>query len=222
MKKKDIKKLFHGEMSYYKEKMVVRFMSEQATAQAYSYLGDHIKELKLKGDDAEKLPWVNRQADKLFSQALDNFYRHSNIAYGLKIALEDICDELTLEVYQDYAMLIVDSDNFEVDPYTCVAEYGVSVLDNPLKDFAKLRKKYLEFSEKVSKAKANMGDAKDGTVTDEATSPDSKRATPDKETMEWMSFEELVQNTNAEDSSEVAPMKEALTEESPAEEESHE
>lgn len=210
MKKKDIKKLFHGEMSSYKEKLVVRFMSEQATAQAYSYLGDHIKELKLKGDDAEKLPWVNPQADNLSSKATDEFLRHSNIAYGIKIALEDICDELTLEVYEDYAMLIVDPDTFEIDPYTCVAECGVSVLDDPLKSFSKLRKKYLEFAEKVSKAKANMGDAKDDTVTDETTSPDSKHVIPDKETMEWMgSFEDLVQNVNTEDSS-----KEVLTEES--------
>lgn len=210
MKKKDVKKIFHGEMGSYKEKLVVRFMSEQATAQAYSYLGDHIKELKLKGDDAEKLPWVNPQADNLSSKAMDEFLRHSNIAYGLKIALVDICDELTLEVYEDYAMLIVDPDTFEIDPYICAAEYGVSVLDDLLKSFSKLRKKYLEFAEKVSKAKANMGDAKDDTVTDETTSLDSKHVIPDKETMEWMgSFEDLVQNANTEDSS-----KEVLTEES--------
>lgn len=204
MKKKDIKKLFHGEMSSYKEKLVVRFMSEKATAQAYSYLGDNIKGLKLKGDDAEKLPWVNPQADNLSSKAMDEFLRHSNIAYGIKIALEDICDELTLEVYEDYAMLIVDPDNFEIDPYTCVAECGVSVLDDPLKSFSKLRKKYLEFAEKVSKAKANMGDAKDEGTTDKATSPDTKSPIPEG----WCSFEDLVQNVNAEDSS-----KEVLTEE---------
>lgn len=218
MKKKDIKKFFHGEMSSYEKKLVVRFMSEKATAQAWSYLGDHIEELKLKGDDAEKLPWVNRQVDKLSSQALDNFYRHSNIAYGIKFALEGICDELAVEVYEDYAMLIVDSDNFEVDPFSYVADCGVSILDDPLNSFAKFRKKYLELANKISKAKADMGNAKDDGAVPEATSPDSKRSTPEG----WCSFEELVQNANAGDSPEVAPMKEALTEESPAEEESHE
>lgn len=220
MKKKDVKKIFHGEMDSYKEKLVVRFMSEKATAQAYSYLDDHIKELKLTGDDAEKLPWVNRQADNLCSKAMNESMRHSNIAYGIKFALEGICDELAIEVYDDYAMLIVDPDSFEVDPFSYVADCGVSILDDPLNSFAKLRKKYLELANKISKAKANMSDAKDDGVTAEATSPNSKWPTPEG----WSSFEELVQNANAEDSSEeVPPMEEALTKESPAaEEESHE
>lgn len=220
MKKKDVKKIFHGEMDSYKEKLVVRFMSEKATAQAYSYLDDHIKELKLTGDDAEKLPWVNRQADNLCTKAMNESMRHSNIAYGIKFALEGICDELAIEVYDDYAMLIVDPDSFEVDPFSYVADCGVSILDDPLNSFAKLRKKYLELANKISKAKANMSDAKDDGVVAEITTPDNKSSTSEG----WYgSFEELVQNTNAEDSSEVAPMKETLTEESPAaEEESHE
>lgn len=209
MKKKDVKKIFHGEMGSYKEKLVVRFMSEQATAQAYSYLDDHIKELKLTGDAAEKLPWVNRQADNLCSKAMNESMRHSNIAYGIKFALEGICDELAIEVYEDYAMLIVDSDNFEVDPFSYVAECGVSILDDPLNSFAKLRKKYLELANKISKAKANMGDAKDDNVTAEATSPDTKNPIPEG----WCSFEDLVQNANAEDSPKEAP-EEVLTEES--------
>lgn len=221
MKKKDVKKLFRGEMGSYKEKLVVRFMSEKATAQAYSYLDDHIKELKLTGDDAEKLPWVNRQADNLCSKAMDESMRHSNIAYGIKFALEGICDELAIEVYDDYAMLIVDPDSFEVDPFSYVADCGVSILDDPLNSFAKLRKKYLELANKISKAKADMDNAKDDGVVAEITTPDNKRSTSEG----WYgSFEELVQNANAEDSSEeVPPMEEALTKESPvAEEESHE
>lgn len=221
MKKKDVKKLFRGEMGSYKEKLVVRFMSEKATAQAYSYLDDHIKELKLTGDDAEKLPWVNRQADNLYSKAMNESMRHSNIAYGIKFALEGICDELAIEVYDDYAMLIVDPDSFEVDPFSYVADCGVSILDDPLNSFAKLRKKYLELANKISRAKADMDNAKDDGVTAEITTPDNKSSTSEG----WYgSFEELVQNANAEDSSEeVPPMEEALTKESPAEEEeSHE
>lgn len=224
MKKKDVKKIFHGEMDSYKEKLVVRFMSEKATAQAYSYLDDHIKELKLTGDDAEKLPWVNRQADNLCSKAMNESMRHSNIAYGIKFALEGICDELAVEVYDDYAMLIVDPDSFEVDPFSYVADCGVSILDDPLNSFAKLRKKYLELANKISKAKADMDNAKeDDGVTAEITTPDSKSPTPDG----WSgSFEELIQNVNAEDSSDEVPAEEAseevLTEEAPAEEESHE
>lgn len=223
MKKKTIKKIFHGEMGSYKEKLVVRFMSEQATAQAYSYLDDHIKELKLKGDDAEKLQWVNRQADNLCSKAMNESMRHSNIAYGIKIALEGICDELAIEVYEDYAMLIVDSDNFEVDPFSYVAECGVSILDDPLNSFAKLRKKYLELANKISKAKADMDNAKDDGVVAEITTPDNKSSTSEG----WYgSFEELVQNVNAGNSSDAASAeespKEAPAEESPVEEESHE
>ena len=221
MKKKDVKKLFRGEMGSYKEKLVVRFMSEKATAQAYSYLDDHIKELKLTGDDAEKLPWVNRQADNLCSKAMDESMRHSNIAYGIKFALEGICDELAIEVYDDYAMLIVDPDSFEVDPFSYVAGCGVSILDDPLNSFAKLRKKYLELANKISKAKADMDNAKDDGVVAEITTPDNKSSTSEG----WYgSFEDLVQNANAEDSSEeVPPMEKALTKESPtAEEESHE
>lgn len=224
MKKKDVKKIFHGEMDSYKEKLVVRFMSEKATAQAYSYLDDHIKELKLTGDDAEKLPWVNRQADNLCSKAMNESMRHSNIAYGIKFALEGVCDELAVEVYDDYAMLIVDPDSFEVDPFSYVADCGVSILDDPLNSFAKLRKKYLELANKISKAKADLDNAKDDGMTAEITTPDSKSQTPDG----WSgSFEELIQNVNAEDSSDEAPAEEAseevLTEESPAEEEeSHE
>lgn len=220
MKKKDVKKIFHGEMDSYKEKLVVRFMSEKATAQAYSYLDDHIKELKLTGDDAEKLPWANRQADNLCSKAMNESMRHSNIAYGIKFALEGICDEMAIEVYDDYAMLIVDPDSFEVDPFSYVADCGVSILDDPLNSFAKLRKKYLELANKISKAKADMDNAKaDDGMTAKITTPDSKHVIPDKETMEWMgSFEDLVQNVNAEKSSNEAP-----AEESPAEEEeSHE
>lgn len=228
MKKKDVKKIFHGEMDSYKEKLVVRFMSEKATAQAYSFLDDHIKELKLTGDDAEKLPWVNRQADNLCSKAMNESTRHSNIAYGIKLALEGICDELAVEVYDDYAMLIVDPDSFEVDPFSYVADCGVSILDDPLNSFAKLRKKYLELANKISKAKADLDNAKDDGMTTKITTPDSKHVIPDKETMEWMgSFEDLVQNVNAEKSSDEAPAEEApkevLTEETPAEEEeSHE
>lgn len=228
MKKKDVKKIFHGEMGSYKEKLIVRFMSEKATAQAYSYLDDHIKELMLKGDDAEKLPWVNRQADNLCSKAMNESTRHSNIAYGIKFALEGICDELSVEVYDDYAMLIVDPDSFEVDPFSYVADCGVSILDDPLNSFAKLRKKYLELANKISKAKADLDNAKDDGMTTKITTPDSKHVIPDKETMEWMgSFEDLVQNVNAEKSSDEAPAEEApkevLTEETPAEEEeSHE
>lgn len=229
MKKKDVKKIFHGEMGSYKEKLIVRFMSEKATAQAYSYLDDHIKELKLTGDDAEKLPWVNRQADNLCSKAMNESTRHSNIAYGIKFALEGICDELAVEVYDDYAMLIVDPDSFEVDPFSYVADCGVSILDDPLNSFAKLRKKYLELANKISKAKADLDNAKeDDGMTAKITTPDSKHVIPDKETMEWMgSFEDLVQNVNAEKSSDEAPAEEApkevLTEETPAEEEeSHE
>lgn len=223
MKKKDVKKIFHGEMDSYKEKLVVRFMSEKATAQAYSYLDDHIKELKLTGDDAEKLPWVNRQADNLCSKAMNESMRHSNIAYGIKFALEGICDELAVEVYDDYAMLIVDPDSFEVDPFSYVADCGVSILDDPLNSFAKLRKKYLELANKISKAKADLDNAKDDGMTAKITTPDSKSPTPDG----WSgSFEELIQNVNAEDSSDEVPAeeasKEALTEESPAEEEAHE
>lgn len=219
MKKKDVKKLFHGEMDSYKEKLVVRFMSEQATAQAYSYLDDHIKELMLKGDDAKKLPWVNSQAGNLCSKAMNESMRHSNIAYGIKFALEGICDELAIEVYEDYAMLIVDSDRFEVDPFSYVAECGVSILDDPLNSFAKLRKKYLELAEKISKTKDGMDNAKDDGVTAEITTPDSESSTSEG----WYgSFEELVQNADAEDSSDEAP-EEVLTEEAPAEEEeSHE
>lgn len=229
MKKKDVKKIFHGEMDSYKEKLVVRFMSEKATAQAYSYLDDHIKELKLTGDDAEKLPWVNRQADNLCSKAMNESMRHSNIAYGIKFALEGICDEMAIEVYDDYAMLIVDPDSFEVDPFSYVADCGVSILDDPLNSFAKLRKKYLELANKISKAKADLDNAKeDDGMTAKITTPDSKHVIPDKETMEWMdSFEDLVQNVNAEKSSNEAPVEESheevLTEEAPAEEEeSHE
>lgn len=223
MKKKDVKKIFHGEMDSYKEKLVVRFMSEKATAQAYSYLDDHIKELKLTGDDAEKLPWVNRQADNLCSKAMNESTRHSNIAYGIKFALEGICDELAVEVYDDYAMLIVDPDSFEVDPFSYVADCGVSILDDPLNSFAKLRKKYLELANKISKAKADMDNAKDDGMTAKITTPDSKSPTPEG----WCSFEELIQNVNAENSSDEAPVEESheevLTEEAPAEEEeSHE
>lgn len=224
MKKKDVKKIFHGEMDSYKEKLVVRFMSEKATAQAYSYLDDHIKELKLTGDDAEKLPWVNRQADNLCSKAMNESMRHSNIAYGIKFALEGICDELAVEVYDDYAMLIVDPDSFEVDPFSYVADCGVSILDDPLNSFAKLRKKYVELANKISKAKADLDNAKeDDGMTAKITTPDSKSPTPEG----WRSFEELIQNVNAENSSDEAPVEEApeevLTEESPAEEEeSHE
>lgn len=222
MKKKDVKKLIHGEMDSYKEKLVVRFMSEQATAQAYSYLDGHIKELMLKGDDAKKLPWVNSQVGNLCSKAMNESMRHSNIAYGIKFALEGICDELAIEVYEDYAMLIVDSGSFEVDPFSYVAECGVSILDDPLNSFAKLRKKYLELAEKISKAKADMDNAKDDGMTDKITTPDSKSPTPEG----WCSFEELIQNVNAEDSPDEAPAEEAseevLTEEAPAEEESHE
>lgn len=224
MKKKDVKKIFHGEMDSYKEKLIVRFMSEKATAQAYSYLDDHIKELKLTGDDAEKLPWVNRQADNLCDKAMNESTRHSNIAYGIKFALEGICDELAVEVYDDYAMLIVDPDSFEVDPFSYVADCGVSILDDPLNSFAKLRKKYVELANKISKAKADLDNAKDDGMTAKITTPDSKSQTPDG----WSgSFEELIQNANAEDSSDEAPAEEApkevLTEETPAEEEeSHE
>ena len=220
MEKKEFKKLFRGEMDSYEKKLVIRFMSEQATAQAYSYLSDHIRGLKLTGDgdDDEKLPWANRQADNLSSKAMNECMRHSNIAYGIKIALKDICDELAVEVYEDYAMLIVDDDTLEIDPYTYVAECGVSILDDPIKSFAKLRKKYLELAEKISKAKADMDNAKDNNVVSEATSPDSKSPTPEG----WCSFEELVQNANAEDSSEEALAEEAPTEEILQEEESHE
>lgn len=223
MKKKDVKKIFHGEMDSYKEKLVVHFMSEKATAQAYSYLDDHIKELKLTGDDAEKLPWVNRQADNLCSKAMNESMRHSNIAYGIKFALEGICDEMAIEVYDDYAMLIVDPDSFEVDPFSYVADCGVSILDDPLNSFAKLRKKYLELANKISKAKADLDNAKDDGMTVKITTPDSKSPTPEG----WRSFEELIQNVNAENSSDEAPAEESheevLTEESPAEEEeSHE
>ena len=140
--------------------------------------------------------------------------RHSNIAYGIKLALEGICDELAVEVYDDYAMLIVDPDSFEVDPFSYVADCGVSILDDPLNSFAKLRKKYLELANKISKAKADLDNAKEDGMTAKITTPDSKSQTPDG----WSgSFEELIQNVNAEDSSE-----EVLTEEAPAEEESHE
>lgn len=228
MKKKDVKKIFHGEMGSYKEKLIVRFMSEKATAQAYSYLDDHIKELKLTGDDAEKLPWVNRQADNLCSKAMNESMRHSNIAYGIKFALEGVCDELAVEVYDDYAMLIVDPDSFEVDPFSYVADCGVSILDDPLNSFAKLRKKYLELANKISKAKADLGNAKDDGMTAEITSVDDEDAPSKQQKAEWLgSFEELIQNANAEDSSDEAPAEEApkevLTEETPAEEEeSHE
>ena len=228
MKKKDVKKIFHGEMDSYKEKLVVRFMSEKATAQAYSYLDDHIKELKLTGDDAEKLPWVNRQADNLCSKAMNESTRHSNIAYGIKFALEGICDELAVEVYDDYAMLIVDPDSFEVDPFSYVADCGVSILDDPLNSFAKLRKKYVELANKISKAKADLDNAKDDGMTAEITSVDDEDAPSKQQKAEWLgSFEELIQNANAEDSSDEAPAEEAseevLTEETPAEEEeSHE
>lgn len=223
MKKKAIKKLIHGEMDSYKHDLVIRFMSEKATAQAYSYLGDHIKELKLKGDDAEKLPWVNRQAEKLFGDASDNFFRHSNIAYGLKLALYDLCDEFTLEVYEDYSSFIVDPNTLMIEPYSDVADYGVSILDGHNKAFSKLHKKYLQLADKISKAKADMDNAKDDGVTGEITTPDSKSHTPEG----WCSFEELIQNVNAEDSSDESPAEEAseevLTEETPAEEEeSHE
>ena len=225
MEKKEFKKLFRGEMDSYEKKLVIRFMSEQATAQAYSYLSDHIRGLKLTGDDDEKLPWANRQADNLSSKAMNECMRHSNIAYGIKIALKDICDELAVEVYEDYAMLIVDDDTLEIDPYTYVAECGVSILDDPIKSFAKLRKKYLELADKISKAKADLDNAKeDDGMTAKITTPDSKHVIPDKETIEWMgSFEDLVQNVNAKDSSDEAPEEEApeevLTEETPAEEE---
>lgn len=224
MEKKEFKKLFRGEMDSYEKKLVIRFMSEQATAQAYSYLSDHIRGLKLTGDDDEKLPWANRQADNLSSKAMNECMRHSNIAYGIKIALKDICDELAVEVYEDYAMLIVDDDTLEIDPYTYVAECGVSILDDPIKSFAKLRKKYLELADKISKAKADMDDAKeDDGVTAEITTPDSSHPTPEG----WCSFEDLVQNVNAEESSNEASAEdspeEVLTEEAPAEEEeSHE
>ena len=225
MEKKEFKKLFRGEMDSYEKKLVIRFMSEQATAQAYSYLSDHIRGLKLTGDDDEKLPWANRQADNLSSKAMNECMRHSNIAYGIKIALKDICDELAVEVYEDYAMLIVDDDTLEIDPYTYVAECGVTILDDPIKSFAKLRKKYLELADKISKAKADLDNAKeDDGMTAKITTPDSKHVIPDKETMEWMgSFEDLVQNVNAKDSSDEAPAEEApeevLTEETPVEEE---
>lgn len=234
MKKNKIKKLFHGEMDSYKEKLVVRFMSEKATAQAYSYLDDHIKELKLTGDNAEKLPWVNRQADNLCSKAMNESMRHSNIAYGIKLALEGICDELAIEVYDDYAMLIVDPDSFEVDPFSYVADCGVSILDDPLNSFAKLRKKYLELANKISKAKADMDDAKDDGAVAEITSADDEDTPSKQQKAERLgSFEELIQNVNAavaavssEDSSDEAPAeespKEAPAEESPVEEESHE
>lgn len=228
MKKKDVKKIFHGEMDSYKEKLVVRFMSEKATAQAYSYLDDHIKELMLKGDDAEKLPWVNRQADNLCSKAMNESTRHSNIAYGIKLALEGICDELAVEVYDDYAMLIVDPDSFEVDPFSYVADCGVSILDDPLNSFAKLRKKYLELANKISKAKAEMDNAKEDGMTAKITSVDDEDAPSKQQKAEWLgSFEELIQNANAKGSSDEAHAEEApkevLTEETPAEEEeSHE
>lgn len=74
-----------------------------------------------------------------------------------------------------------------------------------------------------------MDNAKaDDGMTAKITTPDSKHVIPDKETMEWMgSFEDLVQNVNAENSSDEAPAEESheevLTEEAPAEEEeSHE
>lgn len=228
MKKKDVKKIFHGEMDSYKEKLVVRFMSEKATAQAYSYLDDHIKELKLTGDDAEKLPWVNRQADNLCSKAMNESTRHSNIAYGIKFALEGICDELAVKVYDDYAVLIVDPDSFEVDPFSYVADCGVSILDDPLNSFAKLRKKYLELANKISKAKADLDNAKEDGMSAKITSVDDEDAPSKQQKAEWLgSFEELIQNANAEDSSDEAPAEEApkevLTEETPAEEEeSHE
>lgn len=228
MKKKDVKKIFHGEMDSYKEKLVVRFISEKATAQAYSYLDDHIKELKLTGDDAEKLPWVNRQADNLCSKAMNESMRHSNIAYGIKFALEGVCDELAVEVYDDYAMLIVDPDSFEVDPFSYVADCGVSILDDPLNSFAKLRKKYLELANKISKAKADLDNAKEDGMSAKITSVDDEDAPSKQQKAEWLgSFEELIQNANAEDSSDEAPAEEApeevLTEEAPAEEEeSHE
>lgn len=220
MKKKDVKKIFHGEMDSYKEKLVVRFMSEKATAQAYSYLDDHIKELKLTGDDAEKLPWVNRQADNLCSKAMNESMRHSNIACGIKFALEGICDELAVEVYDDYAMLIVDPDSFEVDPFSYVADCGVSILDDPLNSFAKLRKKYLELSNKISKAKADLDSAKeDDGMTAKITSVDDEAAPSKQQKAEWLgSFEDLIQNVNAEDSPDEAPAEEAPAEE----EESHE
>lgn len=219
MKKKEIMKLIHGEMDSYKHDLVIRFMSEKATAQAYSYLNDHIKELKLKGDDAEKLQWVNSQAEKLSSKALDEFIRHSNIAYGLKLALYGLCDKFTLEVYGDYSSFIVDPNTIEIEPYSDVADYGVSILDDRNKAFSKLRKKYLELADKISKAKADMDNAKDDGVVAEITTPDSKSHTPEG----WCSFEELIQNVNAEDSSDEAPEEEApeevLTEETPDEEE---
>ena len=220
MKKKEIKKIFHGEMDSYKHDLIIRFMSEKATAQAYSYLGDHIKELKLKGDDAEKFPWVNRQAEKLSGEASDNFFRHSNIAYGLKIALYDLCDEFTLEVYEDYSSFIVDPNTLMIEPYSDVADYGVSILDDRNKAFSKLHKKYLQLADKISKAKADMDNAKeDDGMTAKITTPDSKSPTPEG----WCSFEELIQNVNAEDSPDEAPAEEApeevLTEETPAEEE---
>lgn len=227
MKKKDVKKIFHGEMDSYKEKLVVRFMSEKATAQAYSYLDDHIKELKLTGDDAEKLPWVNRQADNLCSKAMNESMRHSNIAYGIKFALEGVCDELAVEVYDDYAMLIVDPDSFEVDPFSYVADCGVSILDDPLNSFAKLRKKYLELANKISKAKADLDNAKDDGMTAKITSVDDEDAPSKQQKAEWLgSFEELIQNANAAVSSEDSSER-VLTEESPREapaeeEESHE
>ena len=65
-------------------------------------------------------------------------------------------------------------------------------------------------------------------MTAKITTPDSKHVIPDKETMEWMgSFEDLVQNVNAEESSNEASEEdspeEVLAEEAPAEEEeSHE
>lgn len=227
MEKKEFKKLFRGEMDSYEKKLVIRFMSEQATAQAYSYLSDHIRGLKLTGDDDEKLPWANRQADNLSSKAMNECMRHSNIAYGIKIALKDICDELAVEVYEDYAMLIVDDDTLDIDPYTYVAECGVSILDDPIKSFAKLRKKYLELSDKISKAKADLDNVKEDGMTANITTPDSKSSTPEG----WCSFEELIQNVNAEDSPDEAPAEEdseealsegAPTEEILQEEESHE
>ena len=223
MKKKAIKKLIHGEMDSYKHDLVIRFMSEKATAQAYSYLNDHIKELKLKFDDAEKLPWVNPQAEKLSSKAMNEFTRHSNIAYGLKLALYDLCDEFTLEVYEDYSSFIVDPNTIEIEPYSDVADYEVSILDDRNKAFSKLRKKYLELADKIEKAKADMDNAnEDDGMTAKITTPDDKRPTPEG----WCSFEELIQNVNAEKSSDEAPAEEAseevLTEETPAEEEPHE
>lgn len=225
MKKKEIKKFIHGEMSSYKEKLVIRFMSEQATGQALSYLADHIRELTLKDGDAEKLPWVNGQVSSLSATVMNEAVRHSNIASGIKIALKGLCDELTIETYEDYAMLIVDADTFELDPYTYVAGCGVAILDDHLQinSFSKLRKRYLDLAEEISKAKANMDNAKDDGVVAEITTPDNKSSTSEG----WYgSFEELVQNVNAGNSSDAAPAeespKEAPAEESPVEEESHE